>query len=34
MPTYSTKEVVENMLNDMREALAQGKFFSLTVLKI
>ncbi len=27
MPTYSTKEVVENMLHDMREALAQGKFY-------
>jgi hypothetical protein len=26
MSTYSTKEVVENMLHDMREALAQGKY--------
>lgn len=34
MPTYSTKEVVENMLHDMREALAQGKFYFVRRSKI
>lgn len=34
MPTYSTKEeVVENMLHDMREALAEGQYYFVSRTK-